>query len=82
MHLVLACMTLGISKTWFVCMTLGIGLESSREIKGFGGIFLGIYIILVGLARRYSSSLLFKKNSVFFFSILVPQNQQVCSSSE
>ena len=21
------------------CMTLGIGLESSREIKGFGGIF-------------------------------------------
>ena len=36
-------------------MTLGIGLESSREIKGFCGIFLGIYIILVGLAKRFQA---------------------------
>ena len=54
-------------------MTLGISLESSRESKGFGGIFLGIYIILVGSARRYLGSLWFKKNSFFFFSILVLQ---------
>ena len=40
--LVLACMTLGISKTWFgACMTLGIGLESSREIKRFWWHFFG-----------------------------------------
>ena len=39
-------------------------------------------IILVGSARRHSGSLWIKKNSIFFFSILVPQNQLVCSSSE
>ena len=40
MHLGLACMTLGISKTWFgVHDSWYIGLESSRVIKGFGVIF-------------------------------------------
>ena len=67
-----------------VCMTLGIGFESSKEIKGFGGIFFGnIYIILVGLIRRnfwvvFGSRKIQYSSSPFWCH----NNQQVCSPSE
>ena len=53
MHLGLACMTLGISKTWFgVHDSWYIGLESSSVIKGFGVIFFWMIYHLGWLGKK------------------------------
>ena len=46
-------------------MTLGIGLESSREIKGFGGIFFGMIYHLGWLCKNaFGQSLVQEKFSL------------------
>ena len=65
-------------------MTLSIGLESSRERKGLGGIFFGIIYHLGCLGKKAIFRAIFgsRKIQSSSSSFWCHKNQQVCSSNE